>query len=714
MIAPRNFAASFFLRYRWLNLPGATLLALLQRTPALHMVEVADEMVASSPVGAVLRSSIAAAASLGAMNSLVGATTVVPVPSDNPATATVGQSFGVVFTCPNNGGSVAAYNIGGAPPPGLVFAGLNQSLTCTLSGTPTTPGSYSFSVQAIGPEGEQSVTLQYTVVVAASGPVAPPVFTTNPSTQTAVVGQNVSFTVAASGSPTYSWTGPAGVIAGATSSTLSLTNVQLSATGSYTATATNSAGSVMSAAATLTVTAAPAAPVFTTQPVNRTVTVGQSASFNAVASGSPTYAWEFGTTIISGATSGTLAITNAQVANAGSYTCIATNAVGSTNSVSVTLTVNTLAAPVFTVNPVAVTIATSHSAVFSVSASGSPTPTYQWNLNAAPISGATDPILQVSNAGQGNAGAYTCTATNSVGSVTSTSAGLTVTTTTNPGHLINLSARAAVGTGNNILIGGFGVQGTGTKQLLVRGVGPALSAFFTNDLAVPQLVMLDNSGAIVATNIGWGNAPVAGSSTASEAPTDATTNLMNSLGAYTIAPGSGDTAMVLTMPAGNNTAQISGVGATSGIALCEIYDADTGIPTARLINISARADVGTGNSILIGGFAISGATSETVLIRAVGPGLNDLLPGVFPLSAVLNQPVLTILNGTGTAIYSNTVWGGDATIAATFGTTGAFSLNPAHADSVVLASLPPGNYTAQVSGLNSGTGIALCEIYEVP
>ena len=139
-------------------------------------------------------------------------------------------------------------------------------------------------------------------------------------------------------------------------------------------------------------------------------------------------------------------------------------------------------------------------------------------------------------------------------------------------------------------------------------------------------------------------------------------------------------------------------------------------PPIRMLSpvpTSARADVGTGSNILIGGFAIGGATAETVLIRAVGPGLNDLLPGVFPLSAVLNQPVLTILDHTGAVIYSNTVWGGDATIAATFGTTGAFSLNSAHADSVVLVSLPPGNYTSQVSGLNSGIGIALCEIYEV-
>jgi len=455
-------------------------------------------------------------------------------------------------------------------------------------------------------------------------------------------------------------------------------------------------------------------PVIQTPPASQTVAQNSQVTFSVVAGGSGlTYQWQKNGVNISGATGLTFTINSAQVTDSGNYTVVVTNSTGSTTSSTAVLLVT--APPVFTVQPVPVNIASGRSAVFNAAASGSPTPTYQWKLNGAPISGATDPILEVSNAHSGNAGAYTCTATNSVSAVTSTSAALTVTTTSNPGRLINLSARAAVGTGNNILIGGFGVQGTGTKQLLVRGVGPALSAFFSNYLATPQLVLLDNSGAIVATNIGWGNAPVAGASTASEAPTKATTNLMNTVGAYSIAPGSGDTAMVLTMPAGNNTAQISGVGSTSGIALGEIYDADTANPPgARLINISARADVGTGNGILIGGFAISGATAETVLIRAVGPGLNDELPGVFPLSVVLNQPVLSILDHNGAVIYSNTVWGGDATIASAFGTTGAFSLNPAHADSVVLASLPPGNYTAQVSGLNSGTGIALCEIYEVP
>ena len=101
-----------------------------------------------------------------------------------------------------------------------------------------------------------------------------------------------------------------------------------------------------------------------------------------------------------------------------------------------------------------------------------------------------------------------------------------------------------------------------------------------------------------------------------------------------------------------------------------------------------------------------------MLIRAVGPGLTDEIPSFG--STTLAQPVLTLFNSAGAVIYANTVWGGSATIAATFPTVGAFNLNPAHADSVLLVTLPPGNYTAQVYGLSGGTGIALIEIYEVP
>jgi hypothetical protein len=455
-------------------------------------------------------------------------------------------------------------------------------------------------------------------------------------------------------------------------------------------------------------------PVISTQPASQTVTQNSSVTFSVSAGGSGlTYQWQKNGVNIATATGSSFTINSAQVTDSGNYTVVVTNSTGSTTSNAAVLLVT--APPAFTLQPVSQTsVANGFSVVFTVAASGSPAPTFQWRLNGTPISGATDPVYFLAAAGSGNTGTYTCKATNSTGAATSNPATLQLVSGVNPGYLINLSARAAVGTGNNILIGGFGVGGSGSKHLLVRGVGPALSAFFPNYLANPQLVLLDNSGAVIATNIGWGNAPVAGGSSASEAPAMASMATMNRVGAYPYANGSADTAMVITMPTGNNTAQVSGVNGTSGIALAEIYDADTGTPAARLINISARADVGTGNNILIGGFAITGAASETVLLRAVGPGLNDTYPGVFPLSVVLNQPVLTLLNSSsGAVIASNTGWGGDANLASVSNAVGAFPLNAAHQDSVLLVTLPPGNYTAQVSGLNSGIGIALCEIYEV-
>ena len=449
------------------------------------------------------------------------------------------------------------------------------------------------------------------------------------------------------------------------------------------------------------------APTISTQPASQTVNTGAAVVFSVTASSAQSYQWNFNGVAITGAISSTLSLPSTAPADAGTYTVTVSNAGGSLSSSSVTLTVNFK--PVFSFNPVSVTVANGRSAAFSVAATGSPTPTYQWALNGATIVGATDSILEVKGATSANAGTYTCTATNSIGVTTSSSATLSVTTISNPGYLINISARANVGTLNNILIGGFGISGSGTKQLLLRGVGPGLFDTFslTGELVNPQLTLLDNNGALIASNIGWTNNPTLGPSAASDAPQTAPASIMTTVGAFAYQAGSADTSLLITAPAGNNTAQVSGVAGTGGIALCEIYDADSA-PTAHLINISARANVGTLNNILIGGFAIGGSTAETVLIRAVGPGLTD----VFGLPGTLAQPVLTLFQGS-SVIYSNTVWGGDATIAGVFPTVGAFNLNASHQDSALLVTLPPGNYTAQVSGLNGGTGIALCEIYEV-
>ncbi|MGA2693986.1 MAG: hypothetical protein ABSF76_16605, partial [Opitutaceae bacterium] len=134
---------------------------------------------------------------------------------------------------------------------------------------------------------------------------------------------------------------------------------------------------------------------------------------------------------------------------------------------------------------------------------------------------------------------------------------------------------------------------------------------------------------------------------------------------------------------------------------------------SRLINISARVEVGTGGNILIAGFVIGGTTSRTVLIRGSGPILK-----AFGLTGVLPDPQLSLfqsVNNASTLIETNTGWGGSAQIAAAAASVGAFSWgSSATPDSAILVTLPPGSYTAQVAGASGDTGVALVEVYEVP
>ena len=135
---------------------------------------------------------------------------------------------------------------------------------------------------------------------------------------------------------------------------------------------------------------------------------------------------------------------------------------------------------------------------------------------------------------------------------------------------------------------------------------------------------------------------------------------------------------------------------------------------ATLTNISCRAYVGTAGNVAIAGFVVAGQAGSgvQVLIRGVGPTLSQ-----FALTGVLAQPVLTLFDSTGKQLAANTGWGTNANpslIYAMTATTGAFALPWGSADSVLLLTLSPGSYTAEVSGLYNSTGIALIEVYAVP
>jgi hypothetical protein len=154
---------------------------------------------------------------------------------------------------------------------------------------------------------------------------------------------------------------------------------------------------------------------------------------------------------------------------------------------------------------------------------------------------------------------------------------------------------------------------------------------------------------------------------------------------------------------------VSNVAGGSGLALIELYDTDAASPSAgfaRLVNISGRARVGTGNDVLIAGFVISGDGTKRLLVRATGPGLQKLGVGDF-----LADPELSIYRGA-ERIAVNDNW--NPTDAATFSLVGAFGFESGSKDASLVLDLPPGGYTAVIRGIKSSTGTALIEVYEVP
>ena len=166
-----------------------------------------------------------------------------------------------------------------------------------------------------------------------------------------------------------------------------------------------------------------------------------------------------------------------------------------------------------------------------------------------------------------------------------------------------------------------------------------------------------------------------------------------------------ESAIVRTLPPGNYTAIMSGVGGTSGIGVVELYDLDQAAP-ANPANIATRGFVETDDNVMIGGFIVGGSQSRTVLARAIGPSLTPL--GV---PNALQDPVLELHNSAGTTIASNDSWKSDQETQIT-----ATGLAPSDIREAAILSVPlsPGNYTAIVRGSGNTTGVALVEIYQLP
>jgi outer membrane protein assembly factor BamB/subtilisin family serine protease len=340
------------------------------------------------------------------------------------------------------------------------------------------------------------------------------------------------------------------------------------------------------------------------------------------------------------------------------------------------------------------------SVTFSAGAVGQPPFTYQWRRNGTAIAGATSSTYTLDSLVLSDAATYSVTVSDITGSVTSNPATLAISSPTpnSDSRLYAISCRAVVGTGGDVLIPGIVIAGSGQRQVVVRAVGPSISGV-SGTLARPQLKLYEVGVANpIAENIGWSSGTAANTAALQSAFT--ATNLPQ------LPMGSADCALLATMDAGKAyTAVISGVGETTGVALVEVYE--LGTSSARMSAISCRAQVGTGGNVLIPGIIILGTNPKQVIIRAAAP------QGV---SGSLAKPQLVLHGGAG-KLAENTGWSTAANATEVVAATTACGLAPfapGSADCAILVTLPPGGYTALVSGINSTTGVALIEVYEVP
>ncbi|PZR71842.1 MAG: hypothetical protein DLM73_14950 [Chthoniobacterales bacterium] len=262
----------------------------------------------------------------------------------------------------------------------------------------------------------------------------------------------------------------------------------------------------------------------------------------------------------------------------------------------------------------------------------------------------------------------------------------TPTPGTSGSHLANISTRMKVGLSQNVLIGGFIIQGSQTKQLILRALGPSLSASgIVGALANPVLELHDAAGNVLASNDDWGNGAQAAQ-----------------IQAVGFAPNSAvESAIMVTLSPGSYTAVVSGQNGGQGIGLIEAYEMDG--TSSRLVNISTRGRVGLGGEPMIGGLIVQGGSAKKVIIRALGPSMTGVLAGV------LADPTLELRDGAGNLLATNDDWTNSAQtseIAATIPPVNAL-------ESAIIATLGPGNYTAIVRSVDNSSGVGLVEVFDL-
>jgi hypothetical protein len=259
-------------------------------------------------------------------------------------------------------------------------------------------------------------------------------------------------------------------------------------------------------------------------------------------------------------------------------------------------------------------------------------------------------------------------------------------------QFLNIATRLRVQTGENVLIGGLIITGSDPKKVMIRGIGPSLSSFFSGTLADPTLELFQSS-TMLASNDDW---KTRSNGSSQQAEIEATG----------IPPNNDfESAIVRTLPPGAYTAVLRGKGNTIGIGLVEVYDLDQEA-NSKLANIATRGFVETDNNVMIGGLIVgpAGGLNAKAVVRAIGPSLSN-----FGINGTLQDPTLDLVNGNGVIIRSNDNWK-----ISQRAELEALGLQPSDdRESALVETLAPGNYTAVVRGAGNTTGVSLVEVYNV-
>jgi len=251
----------------------------------------------------------------------------------------------------------------------------------------------------------------------------------------------------------------------------------------------------------------------------------------------------------------------------------------------------------------------------------------------------------------------------------------------------NISTRVDVQNGESVSIGGFIIAGSSGKQIIIRAMGPSLAAAgIQGALADPSLELRDSTGNLLLANDNW-------KTTQEQAIRDTTLAPPNDL----------ESAILVSLQPGAYTAIVSGASNGTGVGLVEVYDLEQP-PVSKLVNISTRGLVGTGEKVMIGGVILLGPDPARILFRALGPSLSSA-----GIQQTLADPQLDLFDAQGTKIASNNNWK-DTQQAAIQDTGAAPTID---SESAIVATLNPGNYTAVVSGMSGGIGVGLIEAYHL-